>query len=113
MVGPAEALKEGMMGTVVSMNKGKSRGGSSAKRAEILLEHGPFVLVGLAAITALVVYCASGGPVSPWLVVVISQTGVIGGLVGYILTPDQFASNADTQTAQVSRIEWTRQRRLS
>lgn len=101
------------MGNVVPINRGKVRGGYSAQKAEAILEHGPFVLGVLAAIVAPVVYCASVGPVSPWLVVVLEQAAVIGGLVMYILPPGEVASIADTQTAQVSRNERFRQRRLS
>ena len=101
------------MGNVVSINRGKARGGHSAQKAEAILEHGPFVLGVLAAIAALVVFCASGGPVSPWVVVVGTEAGVIGGLVSYILPHDEFTSIGKMQTEPVSLNDRTRQRKLS
>jgi len=101
------------MGNVVPINRGKVGGGHNAQKAEAVLEHGPFVLGVLAAIAALVVFCASGGPVSPWLVVVGVEAGVIGGLVSYILPHEEFPSIGEPQAAPVSRNDRTRQRKLS
>ena len=101
------------MGTVASINKGKSRGDNNAQEAEVILEHAPFVLVGLSAVASLVVYFASVDPVLAWLAVVITQAAVIVGLVNYILKPDEFAPKNDTQPATVSQIDWARQRKLS
>jgi len=44
-------------------------------------------------------YCAYGGPVSPWLLVITALTGVIAGLMKYIreVAPVQSIVNAESQ----------------
>lgn len=57
-----------------------------------------FVLVVLTAIgVALVIYYAMGGPVPPWVFVIIVQAGVNLGLGKFIWSSTMFASHDDTQ----------------
>jgi hypothetical protein len=83
-------------------------------RGPFLSGYGLFLLGVFATIVVpQVFYCAYGGPVSPWLLVVIAQAGVIAGLVKVIRPATPFASIIDTQTAPVSQGGWTRRRKLS
>jgi hypothetical protein len=103
------------MGKVVSINRGTVLGDYiSRPKARRIFEQGCFVL-GVLATTVVppVVYCASGGPVSPWVFVVSAQAGVIVGLAKYIRPAATFASVVDTQTAPISQDNGTRRRMLS
>ena len=59
-----------------------------------------------------VIYCATGGPVLPWLFIVSAQAGVILGLVRFI-RPASFTSLGVTPTATISRNDSSRRRKLS
>jgi hypothetical protein len=72
-----------MMGKVVSFDRGKFlRYYVPGSRFQTTREEALFVLGVLVTIVVpQIVYCAIGGPVSPWIFVVSAQTGVIVGLV--------------------------------
>lgn len=103
-----------MMGKVVSIYRGKFlRYYIPRSRFQTTLEETFFVLGVLATmVVPQVVYCAIGGPVTPWIFVVTAQAGVIAGLVKYIRRTT-FVSIVERQTAPVSRDESTRRRKLS
>lgn len=103
------------MGKVVSINRGQFLSGYTARqKGPDSVADGLFLLGVFATIVVpQVFYCAYGGPVSPWLLVVSAQAGVIAGLVKVIRPAAPFASISDTQTAPVSQGGWTRRRKLS
>ena len=114
MVGPTEAVKEAMMGKVVSINRSRSpRFELAGSKAGIIIEETLFVLGVLGTFVALpIIYCISGGPVPPLVFVVSAQAGVIAGLVKYIQSAATVLSVVDTQTP-VSRNDQTKRRKLS
>ena len=114
MVGPTETVKEAMMARVVSIDRGRFlRYYIPRSRFGTILEETFFVLGVLGTMVApLVVYCAIGGPVSPWVFVICAQAGVIVGLVKYI-RPATIASIVDTQRAPISRDETPRRKKIS
>ena len=75
---------------------------------------GLFVLGVLATIVVpQIFYCLYGGPVSPWLLVVSAQAGVIAGLVNYIRPRPLVQSIVEPQTASVSQDDRIKRRKLS
>jgi hypothetical protein len=112
MVGPNE-VKEAAMGEVVAIDRGRFlRYYVPRSHFQTIVEEALFVLGVLGTIVVpQVIYCATGGPVLPWLFIVSAQTGVIVGLVKYI-RPATFAS-IGTLAAPVARDGSTRRRKLS
>ena len=100
------------MGNVVSINRGQFLSGYTARqKGPDSLAEGLFLLGVFATIVVpQFFYCVHGGPVSPLVLVVSAQAGVIAGLVKIIRPAAPFATIIDTQTAPVSQDGWTRRR---
>lgn len=104
------------MGKVVSIFKGQFLSDFIARQqgSDFRFADGLFLLGMLVTIVApQALYCVYGGPVSPWLLIVCAQTGVIAGLVNYIRPRALVQSIADTQTKPLSQAHTTRRRKLS
>ena len=104
------------MGDVVSIFRGQFLSGYIARQQEpnFDLTDGLFLLGLLVTIVVpQAFYCVYGGPVSPWLMVVTGQAGVIVGLVKYIRPRAPVQSIVDTQTTPLSHKDKTRRRKLS
>lgn len=101
------------MSKVVAIDRGRFlRSYVPGSLFQIIVEEALFVLGVLGTIVVpQVIYCATGGPVLPWLFIVSAQTGVIVGLVKYI-RPATFAS-IGTVASPISRNGSTRRRKLS
>jgi hypothetical protein len=114
MVGPTEAVKEAMMGIVVSINRSKSpRFEVPGSKARIIVEETLFVLGVMGTFVALpIIYCINGGPVPLFCFVISAQAGVIAGLVKYIQPAASVLSVVDKQTTPVSRNDQTNRRKV-
>jgi hypothetical protein len=114
IVGPTKAVKEKIMGKVVSIERGKFLGDYISRQKASGISNGLFLLGVLATVVVpQVLYCAMGGPVAPWVLVVSAQAGVIIGLVKYIRPPAALASVVDMQTGPILQRDRTTRRKLS
>lgn len=103
------------MSKVVSIDRGRFlRYYIPRSKYQTIIEEAFFVLGVLGTIVVpQVIYCAIGGPVTPWVFIVSAQAGVIVGLVKYIQPAATFASVVDTQTAPITQDGRTRRRKIS
>jgi hypothetical protein len=108
-------VKEEMMGKIIAIDRGRFLGDySSRQKAPTVIGNGSFLLGVLATIVVpQLVYCASGGPISPWLFVVSAQAGVIAGLVKYIRPPATLAALLAMRTTPRAQGDRTKRRKLS
>ena len=104
------------MGKVVSIFKRQFLSDYIARQqaSEFGLANGLFLLGMLVTIVVpQALYCVYGGPVSPWLLVVSAQAGMIAGLVNYIRPRAPVESIIDIPTTPLSQVDTTRRRKLS
>jgi hypothetical protein len=103
------------MAKVVSIFRGQFLKDYLARQADSdFLTHSLFGLGVLATILVpQIIYCIYGGPVSPWLLVVSAQAGVIAGLVNYIKPRALVHSIVDARTTARSQGDTTRRRKTS
>ena len=90
------------MGKVVPISRGQFLSDYIAlqQRSDFRLADGLLLLGMLVTIVVpQALYCVYGGPVSPWLLVVSAQAGVIAGLVNYIRLRAPVQSILDSRTS--------------
>jgi hypothetical protein len=104
-----------MMGNVISFDRGKFLGDYiSRQKAPKIVGDGLFVLgVFVTIVVPQVVFCAIGAPVTPWVLIVTAQAGVIAGLVKYIWSPPVPPSVVAAQTDPTLRGGRASRRKLS
>lgn len=103
------------MGKVVPISRGQFLSDYIALQqgSDFHLADGLFLLGMLVMIVVpQALYCVYGGPVSPWLLVVSAQAGVIAGLVNYIRLHALVQSILDSRTTPLSQRTTTRRRKL-
>jgi hypothetical protein len=103
------------MAKVVSIFRGQFLKDYLARQADSdFLTHSLFGLGVLATIVVpQIIYCIYGGPVSPWVLMVSAQAGVIAGLVNYIRPRALVHSIVVRHAAPVSQGDRIKRRKTS